>query len=95
MKIRLQSTECNYKSNESDQTQHDIQFAEHRRHLAHNGGRYIIYTWQEGNNTYNLLDVNEKAREKVIAIYKNNKKNIPKNRGKLEQQKSTKGEHIQ
>ena len=39
---------------------------------------------EEGNNTYNLLDENEKDWEKIVAIYKNNKEN----REKLEQQKS-------
>ena len=29
---------------------------------------------QEGNNAYNLLDENEKDWEKIVAIYKNNKK---------------------
>ena len=46
---------------------------------------------EEGNNTYNLLDENEKDWEKIVAIYKNNKEN----REKLEQQKSTKGKDIQ
>ena len=50
-----------------------------------------IMVFHEGNNTYNLLDENEKDWEKIVAIYKNNKEN----REKLEQQKSTKGKDIQ
>ena len=46
---------------------------------------------QERNNTYNLLDENEKDWEKVVAIYKNN----TETRKKLEQQKRTKGKDIQ
>ena len=50
-----------------------------------------IMVCQEGNNTCNLLNANEKGWEKAVAIYKNNKEN----REKLEQQKSTKGNDIQ
>ena len=50
-----------------------------------------IMICQKGNDTYNLLDENEKDWEKIVAIYKNNKEN----REKLEQQKSTKGKDIQ
>ena len=46
---------------------------------------------QEENNTYNLLDGNEKDCKKIVAIYKNNKGN----REKLEQQKSTHGKDVQ
>ena len=75
------NTKCNYKRNESDTTcplcKTEEDTTEH------------IMVWQEGNNTYNLLDENEKDWEKIVAIYKNNKEN----REKLEQQKSTKGRY--
>ena len=50
-----------------------------------------IMIYQEGNNTYNLLDKNKKDLEKIVAIYKNNKRN----REKLEREKSTKGKYMQ
>ena len=50
-----------------------------------------IMVFHEGNNTYNLLDENEKDWEKIVAIYTNNKEN----REKLEQEKITKGKDIQ
>ena len=50
-----------------------------------------IMVCQERNNTYNLLDENEKDWEKIVAIYKNNSVN----REKLEQQKSTEGKNMQ
>ena len=50
-----------------------------------------IMVCQEINNTYNLLDENEKDWEKIVAIYKNNSVN----REKLEQQKSTEGKNMQ
>ena len=46
---------------------------------------------QEGNNTYSLLNENEKAWKKIVLIYKNNKEN----RENYEQQKSTKRKDIQ
>ena len=85
IKIRLHmwNTKCNYKRNESDTTcplcKTEEDTTEH------------IMVCQEGNNTYNLLDENEKDWEKIVTIYKNNKEN----REKLEQQKSTKGKDIQ
>ena len=85
IKIRLHmwNTKCNYKRNELDTTcplcKTEEDTTEH------------ITICQEGNNTYNLLDENEKDWEKIVAIYKNNKEN----REKLEQQKSTKGKNIQ
>ena len=68
------NTKCNYKRNELDtcplcKTEEDT--TEH------------IMICQEGNNSYNLLNENEKDRKKIVAIYKNNKEN----REKLEQQK--------
>ena len=77
------NTKCNYKRNESDtacplcKTGEDT--TEH------------IMVCQEGNNTYNLLDENEKDWEKIVAIYKNNKEN----REELERQKSRQGKDIQ
>ena len=50
-----------------------------------------IMVCQERNNTYNLLDENEKDWEKIVAIYKNNSEN----REKLEQQKSTEVKNTQ
>ena len=78
------NTKCNYKRNESDtacplcKTGEDT--TEH------------IMVCQEGNNTYNSLDENEKDWDKIVAIHKNNKEN----REKLERQKkSRKGKDIQ
>ena len=85
IKVRLNmwNTKCKYKRNELDKTcplcKTENDTTEH------------IMVCQEGNNTYNLLDENEKEWEKVVAIYKNNKEN----REKFEQQKITKGKDIQ
>ena len=66
MKIRLHmwNTKWNYKRKKSDtcplcRTEEDT--TEH------------IMVSQEGHNTYNLLDENEKDWEKTAEIYKNNK----------------------
>ena len=85
IKIRLHmcNTKCNYKRNEIDTTcplcKTEEDTTEH------------IMACEEGNNTYNLLDENEKDWEKIVAIYTNNKEN----REKLEQEKITKGKDIQ
>ena len=77
IKIRLHiwNTKWNYKRNELDTTYPLCKTEEDTT-------EHIIIC-QEGNSTYNLLDENGKDWEKIVAIYKNNKKN----REKLEQQK--------
>ena len=76
------NTKCNYKRNESDTTcplcKTEEDMTEH------------IMVCQKGNNTYNLLDKNEKDGEKIVAIYKNNKDSREKS-----DKKSTEGKDIQ
>ena len=66
IRIHMWNTKCNYKRNELDTTcplcKTEEDTTEH------------IMACEEGNNTYNLLDENEKDWEKIVAIYKNNKK---------------------
>ena len=76
------NTTCNYKRNESDTI---CLLCKTEDTIEH------IMVCQEGDNTFNLLDENEKDWEKIVAIYKNNKET----RKKLEQQKSKKGKDIQ
>ena len=76
-RLHMRNTKCNYKRNESDTTcplcRTEEDSTEH------------ILVCLEGNNTYNLLDENEKDWERIVTqIHK-------ENREKLEQQKSTKG----
>ena len=69
IKIRLPmwNTKCNYKRNQSDTTCPLCKTEE--------DNIVDIMVCQEGNNTYNLLDKNEKNWEKIVAIYNNNKEN--------------------
>ena len=77
------NTKCSYKRNESDTTCPLCRTEE--------GTTEHIMACQEGNNTYSLLNENEKDWKKIVLIYKNNKEN----REKYEQQKSTKRKDMQ
>ena len=61
------NTKCNYKRNESHTTCPLCKTEE--------GTTEHIMVCQEGNNTYNLLEENEKDWEKIVAIYKKIQKN--------------------